>query len=140
VSGRLDLSKNWGDFALLVYYECSAFDAHVLAPVHALFLPHTVSFRDGVFRIRHQDERQVVFGRKLFVSRRFVWRNADDDGILGRKSVLGIAKLAGFGSASGRIRLREEEHDHALTLEGRKRKFRSFNVGSPLTHLDRHTS
>jgi hypothetical protein len=140
VSGRLDLSENVGDLALLVYEEGGAFDAHVLAPVHALFFPHTVSFGDGVFRICHQDERQAVFGRKLLLARRFVGRNADHDGVLGGKSILGIAKLARFGSASGRIRLREEEYDHALALEGRKRKFRSFNVWRLLTHLDRHTS
>ncbi len=140
MSGRLNLSENPGDLALLVYQECGAFDAHVLAPVHTFFLPHTIRFGDGVFRIGYQDEWQVIFSRKFLVPRRIIGRNADDDGVPGEKGILGIAKFARFSSASGRIRLREEKHHQALPLEGRKRKFRSFNVRSLLTHLDRHTS
>jgi len=115
VLGR-DLVPRVQDAAVRPNKECRSLNAHVLASVHRLLLPHAPRTSDGVVSVREQREPESELLIKLPLPRRRVGTDADDQRTADTR--LHIAEPAGLLGASRRIRLRVEVHEQRATAVG----------------------
>src|SRR5690606_2666949 len=112
VPGYLYLAPFAPQDAPLVDEERAAFDAHVLAPVHALFLVHVDQLADAEILVREQVEREAHLRLELLVRRHAGRRHAENDrtGLL--EGRIQVAKCNAFLGATGRVVARiEVQHE-----------------------------
>ena len=134
----LDLFEDFFYLAVGADQEGGALDAHELASVHALLFPHSVGFADGMIRIGHEGEGQIVFHRELLLGVGFIGRDADDAGFELGEFLGGVAKLAGFFGAARGVGLGEEEEHHAAAAQFRKLKSVDMDCRGPIARLEWH--
>src|SRR3984957_3351290 len=125
---RLYFVEDPFDLAVLANQERGAFNAHVLAPIHALFNPGSVSLRHFVIHIGQQSERQIELVLEFGLRGRFVGGHSDDHGVGLGEFLRVIAKLAGFLGAAGRVGLGIKIQHHVLTFETGERERLSLVV------------
>jgi len=136
--GDLHLRKHGSDLSLWIHHERGSFDAHVLSPVHALFLPHPVGFGDLVIGIRDEGIGKTVLSREFGLGLWLVRREAHDLGVLLGELLHGITEFARFLSASGRIGLREEEQNYRLALQFRELESPHLDFRGAIACLETH--
>ena len=113
----LDLAPDPGDLAIVLDEERGALDTHILAPIHALFLPDTIGLENGLVLVGGQDHPEIVLGDKLVVSLYGIGRDADDHGAGGRKLVRERGEIECLGGAAAGIVFRVEIKYHFLACQ-----------------------
>ena len=125
--GRADLVPGLGHLALLVDQERRPLDAHVLAAVHALLLPHPERLGDGVVGIGEQREPESVLLGELELLRRLVRADPDDGSAADvAEDVVEPARLL---RAARRVGLRVEVDEHLAPAQRAQRHLLVVLVG-----------
>jgi hypothetical protein len=76
-------------------------DAHELAPVHRLLLPHTIGLEHAVFLVRGERDRKLVLGLELVLRRHRIGGDAEDSSSGFAEGAFEAGKVDRFLGASG---------------------------------------
>jgi len=136
--GDLHLRKHGSDLSLWIHHERGSFDAHVLSPVHALFLPHPVGFGDLVIGIRDEGIGKTVLFRELGLGLRLVRREPHDFRVFLGELLRRIAEFTRFLGASGRVGFGEEEQHHRFALQFRELESPYLDFRGAIACLETH--
>src|SRR5277367_6325393 len=120
-----------------------AFDAHVFAPIHALFDPGAILLADSAVDIGGEDERQTMLLLELVVRGNRILGDADDDGAGPAVVRERITKAAGLGGAARGVVLWVEIKNHLFAAELDETDAtvavgRQGEIGGPFAELDTH--
>jgi len=138
VARDLHLREHRSDLSLGIHYERGALDTHILAPIHALFLPHAIGFGNLMIGIRDEGIGKAILFCKLCLGLRLVRRKAHDLGIFLGELLYRIAEFAGFLGASRRIGLGEKEQNYRLALQFRELERTRLDFRSAIACLETH--
>lgn len=136
---NLHLFPDAGDLAITVDQHRGALYAHVCLAIHALLLPHAVSFQYGLGLVGGKNHSEIVFFNEPVVAFDVIRGNANDRCVDGGELIRQRGEGNGFVRAGRRIVFRIEEEDdraatemgerHGIAAIARQGEFRSRRAG-----------